>query len=66
MPNANEWRPKYKFTLRMVNRVRWRVWPPLERMAALRICRFLRDTTCNPAYATCRRRLELEAMDLDC
>ena len=28
-----------------------------RRMAALRICRFLRDTTCDPTYAACRRRL---------
>ena len=47
----------------MVNRVTWRVWAPREHMAAFRICRFLRDTTCNPVYAACRRRLELEAMD---
>ena len=56
---------KYKFTLRAVNRVTWRVWAHREHMAAFRICRFLRDTTCNPVYAACRRRLELEAMDLD-
>ena len=60
-----KWRPKYKFTLRAVNRVTWRVWALREHMAAFRICRFLRDTTCNPVYAACRRRLELEAMDLD-
>ena len=28
-----------------------------RRMAAFRICRFLRDTTCNQDYAACRRRL---------
>ena len=62
---AGKWRPKFPFTLRMVKRVTWRVWAPREHMAAFRICRFLRDATCNPAYAACRRRLELEAMDLD-
>ena len=35
-----------------------------RRMAALRICRFLRDATCNPVYAACRRRLEAEPMDM--
>tara|TARA_Y100000748_G_C15280926_1_gene404525 strand:+ start:71 stop:613 length:543 start_codon:yes stop_codon:yes gene_type:complete len=60
-----KWRPKFKWTVRMVNRVTWRVWALREHMAAFRICRFLRDTTCNPVYAACRRRLELEAMDLD-
>ena len=31
---------------------------------ANRICLFLRDATCNPVYAACRRRLEAEPMDM--
>ena len=37
---------------------KWHDGNARRRMAALRICRFLRDTTCNPIYAACRRRVE--------
>ena len=42
----------------------WNEGNARRRMAALRICRFLRGATCNPVYAACRRRLEEEPMDM--
>ena len=42
-----------------------RILASRKRMAGLRIWRFLRDTTCNPMYASCRRRLTAECMDID-
>ena len=46
--------------------LQWRDRNARRRMAAFRICRFLRDTTCNcnPVYAACRRRLEKESIRL--
>ena len=44
--------------------LRWRDRNARRRLAALRICRFLRDATCNPQYAACRRRLGEEPMDM--
>ena len=51
--NHGDWVQRYVET-RILG---WRDGNARRRMAALRICRFLRDTTCDPTYAACRRRL---------
>ena len=60
MRNHGDWVQRYVET-----RIQeWHEGNARRRMAALRICRFLRDATCNPVYAACRRRLEAEPMDM--
>ena len=60
MRNHGDWVQRYVET-RILG---WRDGNARRRMAALRICRCLRDATCNPVYAACRRRLEAEPMDM--
>ena len=60
MRNHGDWVQRYVET-RILG---WRDGNARRRMVALRICRCLRDATCNPVYAACRRRLEAEPMDM--
>ena len=60
MRNHGDWVQRYVETRLQ----EWHEGNARRRMAALRICRFLRDATCNPVYAACRRRLEAEPMDM--
>ena len=60
MSNHGEWVQRYVETRLQ----EWHEGNARRRMAALRICRFLRGATCNPVYAACRRRLEEEPMDM--